>query len=215
MTDKFGGAWEGIKNIFKPFVDFFKQMWESVKGIFGAVGDVLHGDFSSAWERIKGVFVGWGDYFKGLFNGIVDRFKELPGQIVKIGGDIVRGLWQGIQNAASWLWEQITGWLGGIVKGIKGFFGIKSPSRLFRDEIGYMIGLGMAEGIEESAGAVQKAYDHLLPDASRFTQAADAITVAARSAPAEEGAAAPWQDNRPIILTLNDRELGRAVRGYV
>lgn len=215
MSDKFGGAWEGIKNAFKPFVDFFRQMWESVKAIFGAVGDVLHGDFSSAWERIKGVFVGWGDYFKGLFNGIVDRFKELPGQIVKIGGDIVRGLWQGIQNAGTWLWDQLTGFLGGIVNGIKGFFGIKSPSRLFRDEVGLMIGLGMAEGIQESAKAVQKAYEQLLPDVGAMTAAADGFSVAARTAANDTQTEAPWQDNRPIILTLNDRELGRAVRGYV
>lgn len=215
MSDKFGGAWEGIKNAFKPFVDFFRQMWESVKAIFGAVGDVLHGDFSSAWERIKGVFVGWGDYFKGLFNGIVDRFKELPGQIVKIGGDIVRGLWQGIQSAGTWLWDQLTGFLGGIVNGIKGFFGIKSPSRLFRDEVGLMIGLGMAEGIQESAKAVQKAYEQLLPDVGAMTAAADGFSVAARTAANDAQTSAPWQDDRPIILTLNDRELGRAVRGYV
>ena len=44
---------------------------------------------------------------------------------------------------------------------IKNLFGIKSPSRVMRDEVGKNIGLGVAEGIEGSIGAVQDAMDKL------------------------------------------------------
>lgn len=41
----------------------------------------------------------------------------------------------------------------------KSALGIRSPSRVFRDEVGMMIGAGMAEGIKNSAGLVTGALD--------------------------------------------------------
>ena len=41
----------------------------------------------------------------------------------------MRGLWNGIQSLAGWLWNQVSGWVSGIWDGITGFFGIHSPSR--------------------------------------------------------------------------------------
>lgn len=96
-----------------------------------------------------------------ITNAIVHGIGSLMGSIINIGGDIVRGIWQGISGAAGWLWSQITGWMSGIVNGIKGFFGIHSPSKLFRDEIGKNIGLGVAEGIEDSKDDAVKAAKEL------------------------------------------------------
>ena len=96
-----------------------------------------------------------------IINAIVNGIGSLMGSIINIGGDIVRGIWDGISGAAGWLWNQITGWMSGIVNGIKGFFGIHSPSKLFRDEIGKNIGLGVAEGIEDSKDDAVKAAKEL------------------------------------------------------
>lgn len=96
-----------------------------------------------------------------IINAIVNGIGSLMGSIINIGGDIVRGIWDGISGAAGWLWSQITGWMSGIVNGIKGFFGIHSPSKLFRDEIGKNIGLGVAEGIEDSKDDAVKAAKEL------------------------------------------------------
>ena len=213
MTEKFGAAWEGIKRAFEPFVEFFRNIWETVKGIFAVVGDVLSGNFSDAWERIKSIFSNWGQYFQGLWDTLVKGFAELPGKIWEIGKNIVTGLWDGIQSMANWLWDQLTEWCNGIIDGIKGFFGIHSPSTLMRDEIGKNLGLGVAEGIIGSAAAVQKAYSAFLPGASTFAAGSDSYSVAARQV--ASGGDNFYQDNRPVILRLNDRELGRAVRGYV
>lgn len=213
MTEKFGAAWEGIKRAFEPFVEFFRNIWETVKGIFAVVGDVLSGNFSDAWERIKSIFSNWGQYFQGLWDTLVKGFAELPGKIWEIGKNIVTGLWDGIQSMATWLWDQLTEWCNGIIDGIKGFFGIHSPSTLMRDEIGRNLGLGVAEGIIGSAAAVQKAYSAFLPGASSFIAGSDGYSVAARQV--ASGGDNFYQDNRPVILRLNDRELGRAVRGYV
>ena len=97
---------------------------------------------------------------KMVFNALTSGFQV----VWQIGKGIITGIWSGIQNATSWLANKITGWCNTIVSNIKGFFGIHSPSRLFRDEIGENLGLGMGEGFEESLSSVykdmQKAVEH-------------------------------------------------------
>ena len=146
---------------------------------------------------------------KAIVNGIGAAVQE----VFQIGVNIIKGIWDGIKSVGDWLGQQITGFFGGIIDGAKKMLGIKSPSRVFAG-IGENIGLGLAEGIRDSAGVVQAAMDYITPTAGNITMGMDAASVAGRVA-ANNGGYMPWIDNRPIILTLNDRELGRAVRGYV
>ena len=57
---------------------------------------------------------------------------------------------------ASWLWNKISGWCSSIFDNIKNFFGIHSPSKLFADKIGKMLGLGLGEGFDDSLSSVYK-----------------------------------------------------------
>jgi hypothetical protein len=77
--------------------------------------------------------------------------------IAEVGENIVKGLWEGIKNVGAWIKEKISGFFDGIVDGIKDFFGIESPSKLMRDQIGKNIALGVAEGIEDNGDAVSDA----------------------------------------------------------
>ena len=161
LSNKFGAAWTGIKNAFAPFVGYFQQIWNTVKGIFAAVKAVLSGNFSEAWEAIKGVFSGWGNFFKGLWDQVKSAFSNVWQSMKDIGKNIVKGIWDGISGAASWLWDKITGFGKDILGWFKGIFGIHSPSRVMRDEIGKFLGLGMAEGIEDGMQAVNSAVHKL------------------------------------------------------
>lgn len=87
---------------------------------------------------------------------IVDTIWAQRDQIVEAGRDLIRGLWEGIQNMGAWLWQQVSGFFSGLVGGIKGFFGIASPSRLFRDEIGRNLALGIGEGFAEEMDDVNR-----------------------------------------------------------
>ena len=73
-----------------------------------------------------------------------------------VGLNLIKGLWNGIGDAASWLWGKITGFCNSILSKIKGFFGIHSPSKVFADEIGQYLGLGLGEGFEDSLSGVYK-----------------------------------------------------------
>lgn len=149
-----------------------------------------------------------------IISAIVDGLAKLAPRLWEAGKNIIVGLWEGIKTSISWLWEKIKEALGSVFGWLLDLLGIHSPSTLMRDQVGKMLGLGMAEGIIDSAGIVQRAFDSLMPDPARLTASVDGYSVAARVA-SQDGGRTFWQDDRPIILRLNDRELGRAVRGYV
>ncbi len=157
----FVSAWEGIKKAFSPFVGYFQQIWNTVKGIFSAVRSVLSGNFSDAWAAIKGIFAGWGGYFSGLWQNVKDIFANVGSWFTNIGSNIVEGIWSGISSGYNWIKEKITGWVGDVLGFFKTLFGIHSPSTVMRDEIGKMLGAGMAEGIMDSRKAVNGAVQQL------------------------------------------------------
>lgn len=92
-----------------------------------------------------------------LVSSVVDGVSSLPDKLLSVGTDLVKGLWNGISNSYQWIKDKISGWVGNVMDFIKGLFGIHSPSRVMRDEVGKMLGLGMAEGIEDSRSAVNGA----------------------------------------------------------
>ena len=88
-----------------------------------------------------------------IVSGIVSAFGSLVGEMVNAGANLLHGLWEGISSAASWLWDKVTGWASSLVDGIKGFFGIHSPSTVFA-EIGTNMGEGVGVGFGESMDGV-------------------------------------------------------------
>jgi len=81
-----------------------------------------------------------------------------PGNLARIGGDLVKGLWNGISDLGGWVIGKIKGFGEGILNGIKSFFGIHSPSTVFAN-IGRDLDRGLAKGITDNAGLVSKAVD--------------------------------------------------------
>lgn len=69
---------------------------------------------------------------------------------LSLGRDIINGIINGLNAAGSALWDAITNIARGAFQSVKNFFGIGSPSKLMRDEIGEMIPAGIAIGIEDN-----------------------------------------------------------------
>lgn len=91
-----------------------------------------------------------------IIDAIVNGIGALLGSIVDVGRMIVEGIWQGITNAGSWLVGKITGWFNGVVNSVKNFLGISSPSKLFEDEIGANMALGIGEGWDDEYDRVRR-----------------------------------------------------------
>jgi len=91
-----------------------------------------------------------------IIQKIVNFFKELPGKMLDVGKNIIEGLWNGISNATNWIKDKIKSFAQGILDGMKSALGIHSPSRLFRDEVGKYIALGVGEGFNKNIDSVYK-----------------------------------------------------------
>ena len=102
-----------------------------------------------------------------LIWALLDGLSQLPGMMWDIGCNIVRGIWQGIQSLAGWLWRQVKNFASNILNNVKSALGIHSPSRLFKDQVGKNIALGVGEGFEDN---ISKIYDKMRASVNFETQ---------------------------------------------
>lgn len=99
-----------------------------------------------------------------LVSSVVAAVKTLPGKVLSVGKDMVKGIWEGISGATSWIKSKISDWVGDVTSFLKNLFGIESPSKLMRDEIGQHLPTGIAAGVEKTASAATGAMAALSQD---------------------------------------------------
>lgn len=120
---------------------------------------------------------------QSLINNVISAASGIASKVMSIGSDIVSGVWNGIENAASWFIDQVKGFFSGIVDGVKDALGIGSPSKVFRDEIGKWLPPGVAQGFKAALPAamnsmekdLNKGIDSIEPDDVSVTATATAI----------------------------------------
>lgn len=147
VTEWGSGLWERFK---KWVVDTVTTVWTEIKKIPGKIWDGIKG----AWNKVKE----WGttlatrgkEAATKTVNKVWTEMKKLPGKITKVGTDVVKGLWNGINDVKDWILGKISGFVDSILGGIKSFFGIRSPSKRMHDEVGLDAGRGVGVGIVDS-----------------------------------------------------------------
>lgn len=196
-------AREAGKAFLENVINFFKNLPSNIATwLLNAVTKV------SEWKtklREKGA-----EAAKGLLTAVVDGLKGLPGKMLEIGGNIVKGLWQGIQNMIGWFKDKIHNFFSGIVDGVKDTLDIHSPSKKFA-----WIGKMCIEGFEDPFDD----YDPYTP----FNDAVNANigTMQANMIGSSGGfdygrfadATVDAFERAGFSFRANNRELGRFVRG--
>lgn len=143
-------AIETGRNFLNNVISFFQQLPGRVASFLSNVISNLTSWASNMGKKGK-------EGAKNMFAAVVNGIKSLPDKVLSIGSDIVHGLWNGISGAAGWLKDKIMGFGNGIINGFKKAFGINSPSKVMRDQVGKWLPPGIAEGIEKNAKVAQKA----------------------------------------------------------
>lgn len=169
-------------------------------------------------------------------NAVLSALKSIPSKVISIGKDVVRGLWNGISDMSGWVIKKIQGFGESVLGGIKKFFGINSPSRLMRDEVGKYLAQGVGVGfvknipIRSMTASMKKAVSDMKVKAGMITST---IPMTANVAKREvtnnytdfginykefEKAqlnAMNRANQRPVLL--NNRQINRALKegGYV
>lgn len=98
-----------------------------------------------------------------IITSLVDGFANYFSNMNEVGKNLVSGIWEGIKNAKDWLIGKVKEWCSNIVGGIKDFFGIHSPSKVFKDEIGTNLALGVGEGFSDTMKSVSNDMSASIP----------------------------------------------------
>ena len=93
-----------------------------------------------------------------IWNAIKDALSSKIESMRDIGRNILQGLIDGITSMASNLWNTVTEIASGVADGFKNFFGIASPSKLFK-EYGKFLDEGLAIGIKDNVDLVDNEID--------------------------------------------------------
>ena len=100
---------------------------------------------------------------KNVITGITDVFKDIGSTFAGFGKNMVEGIWNGISGATRWIKDKISDWVGDVTDFLKDLFGIASPSKLMRDEIGVYLAQGIGVGFSNEIGGVKKMIEDSVP----------------------------------------------------
>lgn len=141
------------EGLIKSLPDLIKRLPEIitaiVKFVLNATPQIIEAGFKlliSLIENLPKIIIEIVKAVPEIITGIVNEFQKFNQKIIDIGTNLLKGIWDGISGAASWLWEKVSGWASGLIDDVKGFFGIHSPSKVFA-KIGEYLMMGMADGI--------------------------------------------------------------------
>lgn len=84
-----------------------------------------------------------------IIAALVKAIIEGVPEIAKSGTELVKGLFNGIKDAGSWLYGKLQGWVSDVLSWIKGLFGIHSPSRETAEDGKYLV-MGLGKGITDN-----------------------------------------------------------------
>jgi hypothetical protein len=137
-------AWNWAVGAVRGAVDFLVGLFMN----FTIVGLIIR-----HWDTIKNTFSSGVDaavsFVRELPGRIVSAVGNLGSLLVSAGGDLLRGLWNGISGSIGWLKNKVMDWAGSLLPGwVKDILGISSPSRVFAG-LGYDTMRGFALGIEQ------------------------------------------------------------------
>lgn len=169
-----------ISDFFSDLHTKFKDGMDKVKEKVGDGIDAVIKFFTDLPGKVKEKVDDFVSKVKDWFGKVPDDIKDAFKDVADIGKNLVEGIWNGINDKVDWIVKKVKGFGDKVMNGLKDFFGIHSPSRLMRDEIGVYLGEGIGVGIEDSTkyavksaaelgsdvmGAVS---DNVDPDALKF-----------------------------------------------
>lgn len=127
-----------------------RAAWELIQKLASGIVQNLGTILQKGAEIVQKVISGIGGAISGLWSA---------------GMDIVRGIWQGISNGFGWIKDRISGWVGDLLGFFKRILKIGSPSKVFADEVGKWMALGMGEGFVDEMGSVEDMMQDSIPTA--------------------------------------------------
>jgi phage-related protein len=220
-------VWTGVQNIFQGV---WNTIGSIVRGALQLIGQVVISGLGLVLNFVTSTLASIGNFFINAFNGmanntssfignLIGMFASLPGRImgalgglagmlVGVGRNMIQGLIDGVGGMINNAVQAVRNVGGAMLDGIKGFLGIKSPSRVFKAQVGMMIGAGVIAGVNASQSGVTAAVNGLVtvPQVPAYSAGAYTPAGALTGAPGAGGF-----NNYGTIHVRDEDEMARVI----
>ena len=152
FTNIYTNVVNGITNIKNTITNWFNNRISAVTNFVSRVWSAIANWFGQLPGKLSGAV-------QSTFNLVASWYNNF----VSYGSDLVKGLWNGITNKVQWLYNKISGWVDDVLSYIKKKFGISSPSKVLRDEVGKFMAEGVGEGFVDEMASVETEMANAIP----------------------------------------------------
>lgn len=108
------GLWGLIWNNIKSFAE---ETWNAIKNKASEIFEAIRDKLSEIWDNVRSTIEEKWNAIKEWFDDIWQKIKDVfkLDEMVEIGKGVMNKLWDGLKA----VWDEITGWLSGIVDTVK------------------------------------------------------------------------------------------------
>ena len=193
-----------------------------IDAVVGNIDKIILALFVALIENLPTIIVEIVKAVPKIITGIVEAFDGLMSQIVDVGANLLKGIWNGISDTVGWLKDKVSG----VINKIKSWFTGKdgfdehSPSK-WSNNVFRRVMEGAANGLDSGLPALMRKVDGVtgqVKDAMAFDIADMGVNVSGYGMsgfqPAYAGAAAQRPITIPITLELDGTTLARRTYLY-
>lgn len=146
VSDLVSGLAQAAPQLIPAAVQLVGQLLTS---LVGAAPQLMEAGIELVFGIISGIVNSLGNIAESV-DQIVSTFGEAlsnsDNKFLEFGGNMIKGIWNGIKNTTQWLYSKLTEWVTDVVQWLKDKLGIKSPSKVMADEVGYWMARGIGAG---------------------------------------------------------------------
>ena len=158
-----GGLIKGIVNALPKIVEAIGKV---IAKLVETIAKNLPKIYQKGVELLGELIAGIVDFVPKLLLAIGSLIKDMLTSFTQtdwqqVGKNVIDGIVQGIKNFGSTIKTAAQNAMTSAIDGVKKLFGISSPSKVFRDEVGKWIPEGIAVGIEANTDSVKSALSDL------------------------------------------------------
>lgn len=163
-----------IVKLAEGLIKAIPQLVSKIPQIITSIVNGIKNYYSKLFESGKNLLLKLKDGIIDNLGKLAEKVKEIPGKlkdwliqgISKIkdaGKELINGMWTGIKEKWNSLKDKVSDFGKGVVGKFKSVFGIKSPSKVFKETIGENLALGIEEGFTGEMANVSRNMANAIP----------------------------------------------------
>ena len=156
VVDAFRRLVDAVRNLVQRWWNWYRGIWQRifdfVRQIVDRIRDAVVGGFQRLVDGARDRLTALVDFVRGIPRAILDALGNVGRLLIDAGRGIIEGLWNGMKA----MWDNVTGWIGGLGDRIRNLKGPLSYDRVMLQDIGEAIIGGLGRGMQDEWRDVSK-----------------------------------------------------------